>query len=81
MNPHRLPWRGRLAVSLLAAWMLLSPAGARWARAGSLDDLVRPQEGRSMRATSTMRQGEERRGDKPVRLDPKAAPRGDDQQA
>ena len=27
-----------------------------------------------MRATSTMRQGEERRGDKPVRLDPKAAP-------
>ena len=33
-----------------------------------------------MRATSTMRQGEERRGDKPVRLDPKAAPRGDDQE-
>ena len=80
MNPNRLPGQGRLAAGLLVAWALLSPGGARWTRAGELDDLARPQEGRSMRATSTMRQGEERRGDKPVRLDPKAPPRGDDQE-
>jgi len=51
---------------------------------GVLDSLARPQQGRSMRATSAMRVGEIRRGpdgDRNAgerRYDPKAAPRGDD---
>jgi hypothetical protein len=51
---------------------------------GVLDNLARPQQGRSMRATSAMRVGEIRRGpdgDRNAgerRYDPKAAPRGDD---
>ena len=44
---------------------------------GSLDDLAKPQEGRSMRATSTMRVGEVRRGGAERKIDPKADPRGD----
>jgi hypothetical protein len=42
-----------------------------------LDSLARPQEGRSRRETSTMRQGEVRRGGAERKLDPKAAPKGD----
>ena len=62
MKTHNFPtfhpaWR--LALGLLA-WATLSEWSA--AQAGSLDDLARPQEGRSMRATSTMRVGEVRRG-------------------
>jgi len=45
-------------------------------RAGVLDDLAKPQEGRSMRSTSTMRVGEVRRAGA-EKLDPKAEPRGD----
>lgn len=44
---------------------------------GLLGELARPQEGRSMRATSTMRVGEVRRGGVEQKLDPKADPRGD----
>ncbi len=50
---------------------------------GFLQDLAKPQQGRSMRATSTMRQGEVRRGPQGDRnlgqrkYDPKADPRGD----
>jgi len=44
--------------------------------AGILDDLAKPQEGRSMRATSTMRIGEVRRGPN-QKLNPNAEPRGD----
>jgi hypothetical protein len=44
--------------------------------AGVLDDLAKPQEGRSMRATSTMRVGEVRRGPN-QKLNPNAEPRGD----
>lgn len=44
--------------------------------AGILDDLAKPQEGRSMRATSTMRVGEVRRGAE-QQLNPRADPRGD----
>ena len=44
---------------------------------GPLDDLAKPQEGRSMRATSTMRVGEVRRGGAERKIDPKADPRGD----
>jgi len=45
-------------------------------QAGVLDDLAKPQEGRSMRSTSTMRVGENRRTGQ-EKLDPKAEPRGD----
>ena len=45
--------------------------------AGSLSDLAQPQEGRSMRATSTMRAGEVRRGAAERRILPHAEPRGD----
>lgn len=44
--------------------------------AGVLEDLAKPQEGRSMRATSTMRVGEVRRGGE-QKLNPNAEPRGD----
>jgi hypothetical protein len=66
--------RGKLAGTLLlAALLLVIPARA----AGPLEGLARPQEGRSMRVTSTMRVGEVRRGGGERRLDPKAEPRGD----
>ena len=45
--------------------------------AGLLAGLAQPHEGRSMRATSTMRVGEVRRGAGERRLNPKAEPRGD----
>ena len=47
-----------------------------WA-ASFMDGLAQPHEGRSMRNTSTMRVGEVRRGSAERKLDPKAAPRGD----
>lgn len=47
------------------------------ALAGPLDSLAKPQSGRSMRATSTMRVGEVRRGGAEQKLNPKAEPRGD----
>jgi hypothetical protein len=48
------------------------------AKAGDLlENLAKPHEGRSMRATSTMRVGEVRRGGAARKLDPKADPRGD----
>jgi len=45
--------------------------------AGLLDDLAKPQNGRSRRVTSTMRVGEVRRGGSDAKLNPKAEPRGD----
>jgi len=65
-----------LRVALIAAglgcWATLV------ATAGLLDDVARPQEGRSRRATSTMRMGEVRRGPAAERkINPKAEPRGD----
>jgi hypothetical protein len=65
-----------LRVALIAAglgcWATLV------ASAGLLDDVARPQEGRSRRATSTMRVGEVRRGLAAERkINPKAEPRGD----
>ncbi len=78
--------------SLLAAVILVVlfwPVGCRndrgvdTASGGVLDSLAKPQEGRSMRATSTMRVGELRRGpdgDRNAgerRYDPTADPRGD----
>ncbi|MCC7376008.1 MAG: DUF2961 domain-containing protein [Verrucomicrobiales bacterium] len=46
-----------------------------------MGDLARPQEGRSMRATSTMRVGETRRGGGAQHLVPGAPPRGDLEEA
>ncbi len=46
------------------------------ASAGLLEDLAKPHDGRSQRATSTMRVGEVRRGAEP-KLNPQAEPRGD----
>lgn len=50
------------------------------ARAGSLDSLAAPQEGRSRRATSTARIGAPRRAPD-AKFDPKAEPRGDLEEA
>jgi hypothetical protein len=60
--------------SIFALFAVSAVFGA--AAAGPLDDLDKPMEGRSMRATSTMRQGEVRRMGQEV-LHPKAPPRGD----
>ena len=57
--------------SLLFACVLCAAVSA-----GPLDDLAKPQSGRSMRATSTSRVGPLRRGPD-AKFDPKAEPRGD----
>jgi hypothetical protein len=84
MNPNT---RCFLAAMILVG--LFWPTGCRNDRAaepasgGVLDSLARPQKGRSMRATSTMRVGELRRGPDGDRnagerkYDPTADPRGD----
>jgi hypothetical protein len=54
-------------------------AGSAWAN--SLEDLAKPQEGRSMRVSSTMRVGEIRRGGAERKLDPTADPKGDLEEA
>ncbi len=63
---------------LAANTVVIALLTAQVARAGVMDDLARPQSGRSMRATSTMRIGEVRRGPASERkINPKAEPRGD----
>jgi len=71
--------RPRMAAvaTALTMWLLSLPTG----RGGVLDDLAKPQPGRSRRATSTMREGEVRRGGAEQKLNPKAAPRGDREEA
>jgi hypothetical protein len=69
-------WRGQAA--LLLAMMLTATSSAR--AGGDLDSLARPQEGRSMRTTSTMRVGEVRRGDEAAR-NRNADPKGDLEEA
>jgi hypothetical protein len=64
----------------LPSWLL--PIGAIFvlllqAQAGVLEDLAKPKDGRSRRATSTMRIGEVRRGGPEQKLNPNAEPRGD----
>ena len=67
------PWPGwHRALMLLGLVGVLSHADA-----DPLADLARPHEGRSMRATSTMRVGEVRRGGGERRRNPQADPRGD----
>jgi hypothetical protein len=73
----RQVWMGR-GIGVLA-FVLGSVAPA--AAGGPLEGLARPQEGRSMRATSTMRIGEVRRGGGERKLDPEADPRGDSDEA
>jgi len=58
-----------LIISLVSCTSLL--------HAGVMEDLAKPQEGRSMRATSTMRVGEVRRGGSEQKINPQAEPRGD----
>lgn len=59
---------------LFATLALAAPADAT---ADLLQDLARPHDGRSRRATSTMRVGEVRHGGPARKLAPKADPRGD----
>ncbi len=78
-----------LPFAIMAVISLLWLSGCRDNRTdgptpgGVLDSLARPQQGRSMRATSTMRVGEIRRGPEgdrnagERRYDPNAEPRGD----
>src|SRR5262249_53024626 len=65
--------RKKISTTLLLA---LLPALGAAASAAVLEDLARPEEGRSMRATSTMRVGEVRRSGE-QKLNPTAEPRGD----
>lgn len=69
--------RGGAAPWVILAWVLGMPGTG----AGVLEDLAKPQEGRSRRATSTMRVGENRRGTGERRIDPRAEPRGDREEA
>ncbi len=59
----------------MAALLLGSPGAVR--AVPLMGELAKPQEGRSMRATSTMRVGEVRRGTTEKKINPKADPRGD----
>ncbi|MEK7677381.1 MAG: glycoside hydrolase family 172 protein [Verrucomicrobiota bacterium] len=62
-------WTGHRLSSLIGIGLLLSLVPV--ARAGSLADLAKPQEGRSRRATSTHRAGPD------GKYDPQAEPKGD----
>ncbi len=64
------------AVTVLTLLALPAPG---WA-SSFLGELAKPQDGRSMRATSTMRVGESRRSGE-MKLNPKAEPRGDADEA
>ena len=66
-----------LVLLAMLAGMASPPAMAD----GPMAALARPHEGRSMRATSTMRTGEVRRGDAARKRDPKADPKGDLEEA
>lgn len=75
-NHHSKKQPAHSAARTLLPVLLLLAAGPN-AGADSLEDLARPQEGRSMRVSSTMRVGEVRRGGADRKLDPKADPKGD----
>ena len=83
---HRFPGLRATAIAAAAVLWLFGCRGDRPGGAGEggvLDSLARPHHGRSMRATSTMRLGELRRGPEgdrnagERRYDPLAEPRGD----
>ena len=69
----RSAWSSGATLLLAASLTVTTPALA----ADLLGSLAQPHEGRSMRATSTMRVGEVRRGNAERKLNPKADPRGD----
>jgi hypothetical protein len=73
LSPSATAQAGLLVLLLLTA--------AQTTVADSLTELARPQEGRSMRVSSTMRVGEVRRGGAERKLDPKADPKGDLEEA
>ncbi len=93
MQHDRMPFKKRfslatgLKVLLSASILLMAGCGDgrrdHLSTGGGLESLAAPQEGRSMRATSTMRVGELRRGPDGDRIsgerryDPKADPRSD----
>ena len=70
---------GRKYICWLAALTVFTACLPKLAaQTGTLDNLAKPQSGRSMRATSTMRVGEVRRGPAAERrINPDAEPRGD----
>lgn len=72
---------GRVAVGRMVAAVVLLPlmvsCSQQVSSGGLLEGLAGPQEGRSMRVTSTMRVGEVRRGGAARKTDPKADPKGD----
>ena len=84
MNPIKRPWLTAMILTGLIWWGgCHSDRGTDTTTSGVLDSLARPQKGRSMRATSTMRIGELRRGPDGDRnagerkYDHTAEPRGD----
>lgn len=80
MNPHPRLLLSSLrprALACVIAMALMCTDAANNLSASELENLARPQSGRSMRATSTMRLGENRRGGAGRKIDPNAEPRGD----
>ena len=81
MKPtHLLGARRSLCGGLSPGMILLAALLTRQhpiAAASFMEGVAQPQEGRSMRATSTMRVGEVRRGGAEKKINPKADPRGD----
>lgn len=75
---RRLAQRLANVVLMVIGVLLCRPGGAPDALAqGLMASLAQPQEGRSMRVTSTMRVGEIRRGLAQRKRNPQAEPRGD----
>jgi hypothetical protein len=69
-------WKPR-SVPAIGAMLIVFGNVVTATAGGPLEGLAKPHEGRSMRATSTMRVGEVRRGGAEKKLDPTADPRGD----
>ncbi len=69
--PHIKPYRPGLSVHVFTVLAVVSLAAFGRVAAGPLDDLAQPHSGRSMRATSTFREGAN------GQYDPKADPKGD----
>ena len=73
MHSHRTAFLAFIGSVCLATTLTLS--------ADLLEGLAKPHEGRSMRSTSTMRVGEVRRGGAERKINPKAEPKGDLEEA
>ncbi len=83
MTPSTVGIKTGAPLTFAAAALILIGSTSSAADGGLLENLARPQEGRSMRATSTMRTGDLRRGSAadrnagPRKHDPNAEPLGD----